>query len=73
MYDEIFCSWNAIMISKTEKKKYSHFVTEDVRLSFNFILYTVYFDRLCGLVVRVPGYRSRGPSSIPGATRFSEK
>jgi hypothetical protein len=27
-------------------------------------------DRLCGLVVRVPGYRSRGPGSIPGATRF---
>jgi hypothetical protein len=30
-------------------------------------------DRLCGLVVRVPGHRSRGPSSIPGAARFSEK
>jgi hypothetical protein len=30
-------------------------------------------DRLCDRVVRVPGYRSRGPSSIPGATRFSEK
>jgi hypothetical protein len=24
-------------------------------------------------VVRVPGYRSRGPGSIPGATRFCEK
>jgi hypothetical protein len=24
----------------------------------------------CGLVVRVPGYGSRGPGSIPGATRF---
>jgi hypothetical protein len=30
-------------------------------------------DRLCGLVVRVPGYRSRGLGSIPGSTRFSEK
>jgi hypothetical protein len=30
-------------------------------------------DRLCGLVVRVSGCRSRGPSSIPGANRFSEK
>jgi hypothetical protein len=30
-------------------------------------------DRLSSLVVRVPGYRSRGPYSIPGATRFSEK
>jgi hypothetical protein len=29
--------------------------------------------RLCDLVVRVPGYRSRGPNSIPGATRLSEK
>jgi hypothetical protein len=28
---------------------------------------------LCGLVVRVPGYKSRGAGSIPGATRFSEK
>jgi hypothetical protein len=24
---------------------------------------------LCGLVVRVPGYRSGGPGSIPGTTR----
>jgi hypothetical protein len=30
-------------------------------------------DRLCGLVVRVLGYRSRGPGSIPGATIFSRK
>jgi hypothetical protein len=26
-------------------------------------------DRLCGLVVRVLGYRSGGPGSIPGTTR----
>jgi hypothetical protein len=26
-------------------------------------------DRLCGLVVRVLGYRSGGSSSIPGTTR----
>jgi hypothetical protein len=25
--------------------------------------------RLCGLEVRVPGYISRGPGSIPGTTR----
>jgi hypothetical protein len=31
------------------------------------------YDRLCGLVVRVPGYRSKGPGSISGATRFSQK
>jgi hypothetical protein len=28
-------------------------------------------DCLCGLVVRVLGYRSGGPGSIPGTTRFS--
>jgi hypothetical protein len=27
-------------------------------------------DRLFGLVVRVPGYKSRSLGSIPGATRF---
>jgi hypothetical protein len=26
-------------------------------------------DRLCGLVVRVLGYRSGGPGSIPGTSR----
>jgi hypothetical protein len=30
-------------------------------------------DRLCGLVVRVPVYRSRGSGSIPGTIRFSVK
>jgi hypothetical protein len=30
-------------------------------------------DRLCGLVVRVLGYRSGGPGSIPGTTRFNKK
>jgi hypothetical protein len=30
-------------------------------------------DRLCDLLVRVSGYKSRGPSSILSATRFSEK
>jgi hypothetical protein len=29
----------------------------------------VFDDRLCGLVVRVLGYRSGGPGSIPGTTR----
>jgi hypothetical protein len=28
-------------------------------------------DRLCDLVARVLGYRSGGPVSIPGTTRFS--
>jgi hypothetical protein len=36
-------------------------------LAFNF--YDKAYDRLCGLVVRVLGYRSGGPGSIPGTTR----
>jgi hypothetical protein len=40
------------------------------RLYIN-ITITILFDRLCGLVVRVLGYRSEGPGSIPGTTRFS--
>jgi hypothetical protein len=32
-----------------------------------------HFGVLCGLVVRVLGYRCRGLVSIAGATRFSEK
>jgi hypothetical protein len=27
-------------------------------------------DRLCGPLVRVPAYKSRGPGSIPGDTKF---
>jgi hypothetical protein len=29
----------------------------------------LYIDRLCGLVVRVLGYRSGGPGSIPGTAK----
>jgi hypothetical protein len=28
---------------------------------------------LCGIGVRVPGYRTKGLGSIPGDTRFSDK
>jgi hypothetical protein len=35
---------------------------------FTFVLFNN-CDRLCGLVVRVLGDRSRGPGSIPGTTR----
>jgi hypothetical protein len=33
--------------------------------------YYIYIYRLCGLVVRVLGYRSGDPGSILGTTRFS--
>jgi hypothetical protein len=44
-------------------------------LSFHLISNNRYliFDRLCGLVVRAPGYGPRGSGSIPGVTRFSKK
>jgi hypothetical protein len=32
-------------------------------------MYIYIYDRLCGLVVRVLGYRSGGPGSIPGTNR----
>jgi hypothetical protein len=35
------------------------------------LLLLYYYDRLCGLVVRVLDYRSGGSGSIPGTTRFS--
>jgi hypothetical protein len=44
--------------------------------SVHFILIKIISDNTrhsCGLVVRVLGYRSGGPDSIPGTTRFSEK
>jgi hypothetical protein len=32
-------------------------------------IYIYIYDRLCGLVVRVIGYRSGAPGSIPGNTK----
>jgi hypothetical protein len=37
--------------------------------SANFYRAIPHHDRLCGLVVRVLGYRSGGPGSIPGTTK----
>jgi hypothetical protein len=42
-------------------------------MKYIFVFTQVDCDRLCGLVDRVPGYRSRGPGSIPVSTRFSEE
>jgi hypothetical protein len=44
---------------------------QNVHLKYH--LLSVDYDRLCGLVVRVLGYRFGGPGSIPGTTRFSGK
>jgi hypothetical protein len=39
----------------------------------NLLCFSLIGDRLCGLLARVLGYRSGGPGSIPGTTRFSAK
>jgi hypothetical protein len=45
----------------------------DLRIIIIIVVVVVVIDHLCGAVVRVPGYFSRGPGLIPGATRISEK
>jgi hypothetical protein len=40
-----------------------------VRYGLNLYVMQKNVDRLCGLVVRVLGYRSGGPRSIPGTTK----
>jgi hypothetical protein len=45
----------------------SVFIPVTIKGFFNFAYR--FWDRLCGLVVRVLGYRSGGPGSIPGITR----
>jgi hypothetical protein len=59
-------------VSQKKKKKKNYREALPVQIEFTY-MYVCIFDRICGLVVRVLGYRSRGMGSIPGATRFSEK
>jgi hypothetical protein len=47
--------------------------TTDRRLKLKLKMKSELWDRLCGLVVRILGYRYGGPGSIPDTTRFSEK
>jgi hypothetical protein len=49
-----------------------YYVSCEVRTELIYVMEKKVY-RLSGLVVRVPGYRSKGPGSLPGATRFSEK
>jgi hypothetical protein len=42
-------------------------------LKIKFVFRKLYTPTACGVVVRVPGYRSRGLGSIPSATRFSKE
>jgi hypothetical protein len=65
-------SWLQIQRSSFYSRRYQIF-GELLGLELGPLSLMSTIDRLCGLMVRVPGYRSRGPCSIPGATRFSEK
>jgi hypothetical protein len=48
----------------------SSYISDSKQMNDSFdILLSNSHDRLCGLVVGVPGYRSGGPGSIPGTTR----
>jgi hypothetical protein len=44
----------------------------EISVTAIFHLQGYWMDHLCGLVVRVLGYRSAGPGSIPGTTRKNE-
>jgi hypothetical protein len=50
------------------------FITRDISVVIRILKWvSLLNDSLCGLVVRVLGYRSGGPGSIPDTTRFSGK
>jgi hypothetical protein len=65
-----------VYLKGIRKTKYD-FIIKNNKQQTNFVALvrkrTVPTDRLCGMMVRAPDYRSRGPGSIPGVTRFSEK
>jgi hypothetical protein len=46
---------------------------QNINYKYHYDLKLLFETCLTASVVRVPGYRSRGPGSITGATRFSEK
>jgi hypothetical protein len=62
--------WNKFFVndSQTVEERDHHPVS-----FFFFLLCCVLEDSFCGLVVRVPGYRSDVLGSIPGAAKFFEK
>jgi hypothetical protein len=60
-----------LLFTLLQSYSYFHIVLYSLRNYYVFIC--CFVDSLCVLVVRVPGYRSRGPGSIPGTTRCSEK
>jgi hypothetical protein len=55
--------------TKTASKCSHIFQMRFIYLLKSYNLWDTISDRLCGLVVRVLGYRSGGPGSIPGTAR----
>jgi hypothetical protein len=51
-----------------KQREYLLVFSNNLRTYGQFRSNLVLADRLCGLVVRVLGYRSGGPGSIPGTT-----
>jgi hypothetical protein len=72
-YIQYIFPYNKIHSRVLEKLIAVHLIKKFPVLYGIIIITTIIFYRLCGLVVRVPGYRYRGPGSIPGAAIFSEK
>jgi hypothetical protein len=77
VYHMTYCLFNELPIRHWTCIPYDvsviHWINECDKDYLTLIFLISYCNSLCGVVVRVPGYRSRGPGSIPGATRFSEK
>jgi hypothetical protein len=55
-------------MQRREKENLFSILYEHIIYTIYIYIY-IYIDRLCGLVVRVLGYRSGGPGSVPGTTR----
>jgi hypothetical protein len=67
-----YCNYEKLFFSFTTFSFDGYKIVPIITYYFK-LLAKLYEDLLYGLVVRVPGYRSRGRGSIPGANRFSEK
>jgi hypothetical protein len=70
--EESLGSWTLPIVRNSEQLEYT--INRYNKTFFhNYVskCFITTYDRLCGLVVRVLGYRLGGPGSIPGTTRFS--
>jgi hypothetical protein len=69
---EVTCSSETPVDFKRTTRFISHKIHNHFReglTNYNTVREYYRHDRPCGLVVRVLGYRSGGPGSIPGSTR----